>query len=47
VKQRKIHEESYRERIPENLSCGPPAEAADEVICLDEAIDALEGAYAV
>jgi hypothetical protein len=41
-------EESYRARIPENLSNGPQAEAADETVrCLDEAIDALEEAYAV
>jgi hypothetical protein len=41
-------EESYRERIPENLSGGPPAEAADETVrCIDEAGDALEEAYAV
>jgi hypothetical protein len=41
-------EESYRERIPENLSGGEAAEAADETVrLLNEAIDVLEDAYAV
>jgi hypothetical protein len=41
-------EESYRERIPENLSGGPMAEASGETASrLNEAIDALEDAYAI
>ena len=41
-------EESYRDRIPENLSGGPMAEAADETVrCLEEAIGLIREAYAV
>jgi hypothetical protein len=41
-------EESYRDSIPENLSGGPLAEAADEAAArLMEAIDALSDAYAL
>ena len=41
-------EESYRDRIPENLSDGPMAEAADETArCLEEAIGLIREAYAV
>jgi hypothetical protein len=41
-------EESYRDRIPENLSGGPMAEAADETVrCLEEAISLIQDAYAV
>jgi hypothetical protein len=41
-------EESYRDHIPENLSGGPMAEAADETVgYLEEAIGAVREAYAV
>jgi hypothetical protein len=41
-------EESYLDSIPENLCGGPMAEAAGETVDrLNEAIDALEEAYAV
>jgi hypothetical protein len=40
-------EESYRERIPENLSGSSIAEASGETVeCLNEAIGVLEDAYA-
>jgi hypothetical protein len=41
-------EESYRDRIPENLIGGPMAEATDETVrCLDEAIGLIQDAYAM
>jgi hypothetical protein len=41
-------EESYRDSIPENLSGGPLACAADEAVSrLTEAVDALSDAYAL
>jgi predicted RNase H-like HicB family nuclease len=41
-------EESYRAGIPENLSCGPMAETAEETVeRLEEAIAAVQDAYAV
>jgi hypothetical protein len=41
-------EESYRDRIPENLSGCPMAEAADETVrCLEEAIGLIQEAYAM
>jgi hypothetical protein len=41
-------EESYRDRIPENLSGCPMGETADETVrCLEEAIGLIREAYAV
>jgi hypothetical protein len=41
-------EESYRDRIPENLSGCSMAETADETVrCLEEAIGLIQDAYAM